>query len=190
MGLTQRGAASGVPGYALTLVCPAAVMLRVLLHTSSCTSGSSTLGRKPLRNTTCRSFALEMSAQRRALIGYGKRGGFPLTAALCRGTIVLVGCCGVAGAYEQYENALVEERVRGGDRHGAHRMWCARWGSGDGRWRLSTAELDLLYQADWSGGLNGWAGGDGWKTLNGLLLNDGTGYCCSFNEYPAGDSQF
>src|SRR5438552_59979 len=32
----------------------------------------------------------------------------------------------------------------------------------------------VLYRADWSSGLNGWAGGDDWKTSSGLLLNDGT----------------
>src|SRR4051812_23465101 len=31
-----------------------------------------------------------------------------------------------------------------------------------------------LYSADWSAGLNGWAGSGAWKTLNGTLLNDGT----------------
>ena len=31
-----------------------------------------------------------------------------------------------------------------------------------------------LYQADWSGGLNGWAGSADWKALNGQLTNDGT----------------
>jgi hypothetical protein len=33
----------------------------------------------------------------------------------------------------------------------------------------------ILYQANWSSGLAGWAGMDGWKVLNGQLLNDGTG---------------
>ena len=32
----------------------------------------------------------------------------------------------------------------------------------------------VLYTADWSGGLNGWAGSPDWKVLNGVLLNDGT----------------
>src|SRR6266567_2479738 len=32
----------------------------------------------------------------------------------------------------------------------------------------------VLYKADWSSGMNGWAGGDDWKTSSGLLLNDGT----------------
>jgi hypothetical protein len=32
----------------------------------------------------------------------------------------------------------------------------------------------VLYRADWSSGMNGWAGGDDWKTSSGLLLNDGT----------------
>ncbi|MBG0569261.1 family 16 glycoside hydrolase [Actinoplanes aureus] len=31
-----------------------------------------------------------------------------------------------------------------------------------------------LYSADWSAGLNGWAGSGAWKTLNGMLLSDGT----------------
>ncbi|MGH8908337.1 MAG: family 16 glycoside hydrolase [Egibacteraceae bacterium] len=39
----------------------------------------------------------------------------------------------------------------------------------------STAEPNLVYEADWSSGIGGWAGGTGWKTLNGALLNDGTG---------------
>jgi len=33
---------------------------------------------------------------------------------------------------------------------------------------------DVLYQANWSNGLNGWAGSPDWKALNGMLLNDGT----------------
>jgi hypothetical protein len=33
----------------------------------------------------------------------------------------------------------------------------------------------VLYTADWSTGLNGWAGSGDWKTLRGVLLNDGTG---------------
>jgi hypothetical protein len=33
----------------------------------------------------------------------------------------------------------------------------------------------VLYQADWSTGLTGWSSMDGWKALNGQLLNDGTG---------------
>ncbi len=32
----------------------------------------------------------------------------------------------------------------------------------------------VLYQSDWSSGLNGWAGSSDWKVLNGVLLNDGT----------------
>jgi hypothetical protein len=32
----------------------------------------------------------------------------------------------------------------------------------------------ILYQADWSKGLNGWVGGGEWKVLNGVLINDGT----------------
>jgi hypothetical protein len=32
----------------------------------------------------------------------------------------------------------------------------------------------VLYTADWSSGLNGWAGASSWKTLRGSLLNDGT----------------
>ena len=32
----------------------------------------------------------------------------------------------------------------------------------------------VLYQADWSSGLNGWPGLYGWKVLNGMLLNDGS----------------
>jgi len=32
----------------------------------------------------------------------------------------------------------------------------------------------ILYQADWSSGLNGWPGAFGWKVLNGMLLNDGS----------------
>ncbi len=31
-----------------------------------------------------------------------------------------------------------------------------------------------LYQANWSGGLNGWSGSSDWKTVNGMLINDGT----------------
>jgi hypothetical protein len=37
----------------------------------------------------------------------------------------------------------------------------------------SPAGSDLLYQADWSAGLNGWFGSQDWKTLNGMLINDG-----------------
>ncbi len=32
----------------------------------------------------------------------------------------------------------------------------------------------VLYEADWTGGLSGWTGPSDWKTLNGMLLNDGT----------------
>jgi len=32
----------------------------------------------------------------------------------------------------------------------------------------------ILCQADWSSGMNGWTGTPDWKTLNGMLLNDGT----------------
>ena len=32
----------------------------------------------------------------------------------------------------------------------------------------------VLYTADWSSGLNGWAGSPDWKWLSGVLLNDGT----------------
>ncbi|MGH8008861.1 MAG: hypothetical protein ACREQ3_17880 [Candidatus Binatia bacterium] len=39
----------------------------------------------------------------------------------------------------------------------------------------SASDDELLYQADWSDGLNGWEGGKDWKTLNASLLNDGTG---------------
>lgn len=34
---------------------------------------------------------------------------------------------------------------------------------------------DLLYQADWSQGMNGWAGSSDWKTISGMLVNDGSG---------------
>jgi hypothetical protein len=33
-----------------------------------------------------------------------------------------------------------------------------------------------LYTANWSSGLNGWAGDSSWKTLRGALLSDGTGW--------------
>lgn len=32
----------------------------------------------------------------------------------------------------------------------------------------------VLYEADWSSGLNGWGASQGWKTLDGILVNDGT----------------
>jgi hypothetical protein len=32
----------------------------------------------------------------------------------------------------------------------------------------------LLYQADWSGGFNGWTASPDWKTVSGQLVNDGT----------------
>jgi hypothetical protein len=35
---------------------------------------------------------------------------------------------------------------------------------------------DVLYQADWSSGLNGWLGAGDWKTVGGMLVNDGSGY--------------
>jgi hypothetical protein len=38
----------------------------------------------------------------------------------------------------------------------------------------ATAPAATLYSADWSAGLNGWAGSGAWKTLNSTLLNDGT----------------
>lgn len=36
-----------------------------------------------------------------------------------------------------------------------------------------TVEPNILYQADWSQGFDGWAGDETWKVLNGMLLNDG-----------------
>jgi hypothetical protein len=35
---------------------------------------------------------------------------------------------------------------------------------------------DVLYQANWSSGLNGWVGESDWQSLNGTLVN--TGQCC------------
>jgi hypothetical protein len=35
---------------------------------------------------------------------------------------------------------------------------------------------DVLYQADWTNGMNGWTGGEDWKIVSGMLVNDGTGY--------------
>jgi hypothetical protein len=32
-----------------------------------------------------------------------------------------------------------------------------------------------MYTADWSPGLDGWSGNESWKTISGLLVNDGTG---------------
>jgi hypothetical protein len=40
---------------------------------------------------------------------------------------------------------------------------------------MPTPEAGILYQADWSSGLNGWPGTFGWKVLKGILLNDGSG---------------
>jgi cell division septation protein DedD len=37
-----------------------------------------------------------------------------------------------------------------------------------------TPEVGLLYQADWSSGLNGWTASPDWKTVSGQLVNDGT----------------
>ena len=39
---------------------------------------------------------------------------------------------------------------------------------------VQTTPGAVLYSADWSSGLNGWAGSADWKVLNGTLLNDGT----------------
>lgn len=39
----------------------------------------------------------------------------------------------------------------------------------------ATTPSGVLYQADTSGGLAEWAGGDGWQTVSGMLVNDGTG---------------
>jgi hypothetical protein len=36
------------------------------------------------------------------------------------------------------------------------------------------ASTDVLYEADWSKGLEGWSGVGGWKTLGGQLINDGS----------------
>ncbi|MGH8908850.1 MAG: hypothetical protein ACRD0K_20740 [Egibacteraceae bacterium] len=49
----------------------------------------------------------------------------------------------------------------------------------------STSEVALVYEADWTDGISGWAGGTGWKTLNGVLLNDGTGGSGGFNTIYA-----
>ncbi len=32
----------------------------------------------------------------------------------------------------------------------------------------------ILYQADWTSGMNGWTGGSQWKVVNGMLVSDGT----------------
>lgn len=42
---------------------------------------------------------------------------------------------------------------------------------------------DVLYQADWSGGLNGWAASSEWKTVSGMLVNDGTRGSIAFAPY-------
>jgi hypothetical protein len=38
----------------------------------------------------------------------------------------------------------------------------------------SPATAGLLYQADWSGGMNGWVGTAEWKGVPGLLVSDGS----------------
>jgi hypothetical protein len=38
----------------------------------------------------------------------------------------------------------------------------------------SLPEPSLPYVADWSLGFNGWAGSQSWKTVNGIIVNDGT----------------
>ena len=38
----------------------------------------------------------------------------------------------------------------------------------------TSSSKNILYQADWSNGLNGWIGGGEWKVLDGILINDGT----------------
>lgn len=40
---------------------------------------------------------------------------------------------------------------------------------------LPTPSEKMLYEADWSTGLNGWNGSPDWKTVSGMLVNDGTG---------------
>ncbi len=39
----------------------------------------------------------------------------------------------------------------------------------------SVASAAFLYQADWSTGLGGWTGRSDWKTVDGMLVDDGTG---------------
>lgn len=39
---------------------------------------------------------------------------------------------------------------------------------------VSVTPGTTLYTADWSSGMDGWAGSPDWKVLNGVLLNDGT----------------
>lgn len=39
---------------------------------------------------------------------------------------------------------------------------------------VQTTPGAVLYTADWSSGMNGWAGSADWKVLNGALLNDGS----------------
>ena len=34
---------------------------------------------------------------------------------------------------------------------------------------------NILYEADWSGGMNGWSGTSGWTTTGGMLVNNGEG---------------
>lgn len=69
-------------------------------------------------------------------------------------------------------------RAVGGAPRGEFSQGTPKVGSPAAASALPTAtpkEGDVLYVADWSNGLNGWTGTTDWTTLNGMLVNDGTG---------------
>lgn len=56
--------------------------------------------------------------------------------------------------------------------------WEQRYGisaAGLERQELAPAVPPPLYRANWALGLSGWNGGSDWKTIDGMLINDGTG---------------
>lgn len=48
----------------------------------------------------------------------------------------------------------------------------------------------VLYQADWSNGLNGWPSGTGWKVTAGMYVNDGSDYQGRSSDAPYNPGDF
>ena len=51
---------------------------------------------------------------------------------------------------------------------------------------IPAASGTVLYQADWSAGANGWALSADWKTVNGMLVNDGSNSSIAVSPYDPG----
>ena len=66
-----------------------------------------------------------------------------------------------------------------------HQKPIAQTGIGQNQFPPLTSS-NIVCQADWSNGLNGWTGSSQWKVLNGKLLSDGMNTGPGFNVAPSG----